>query len=100
MANIGLSAGASYKGHPPPTEDSYNLHSRRQDFSVGISSGPSELINAHPTSLRNAGDYGATAVSASTEQIPGESNILFVDGLPTDCTRREVGRILFLCLSY
>lgn len=25
---------------------------------------------------------------------PEESNILFVDGLPTDCTRREVGRIL------
>ena len=23
-----------------------------------------------------------------------ESNIIFVDGLPTDCTRREVGRIL------
>lgn len=27
-------------------------------------------------------------------QLPEESNILFVDCLPTDCTRREVSRIL------
>ncbi|KAM0968113.1 hypothetical protein ACFX13_016834 [Malus domestica] len=25
--------------------------------------------------------------------VKGESNVLFVDGLPTDCTRREVGHI-------
>lgn len=28
-----------------------------------------------------------------------DSNVLFVDGLPRDCTRREVGRILcYLCV--
>ncbi|XP_030448716.1 nuclear speckle RNA-binding protein B-like [Syzygium oleosum] len=67
-----LAAGTSLKGYSTPLEDPV-LH-QRQDFSAGERS----------SSLRNV-----DSLTAPTR----ESNILFVHGLPTDCTRREVGHM-------
>ncbi|KAK9274251.1 hypothetical protein L1049_019065 [Liquidambar formosana] len=46
-------------------------------------------MNEKPSSLRNVDGLPVPA---------GESNVLFIDGLPNDCTRREVGRILLICV--
>lgn len=84
---IGVTAGVSIQGYPSALEDP-TLLSQRQDFSVGVSPCVNvERSTERPSYLRN--DNGFT-------DVKGESNVLFVDGLPTDCTRREVGRILFL----
>lgn len=73
------------KGYPMPPEDR-NVIIQRQDVAHGISPGIPDI--ERPNTLRNV------------ENLPPsmrESNILFVDGLPKDCTRREVGRILLAC---
>ncbi|XVE97713.1 hypothetical protein REPUB_Repub03eG0042600 [Reevesia pubescens] len=80
-----VSAGASIKGYAPPLRDP-NLVGQRQDGPPGRRPGIPDAVDETPASMRN-GDGPSVAA--------GESNILFVDGLPTDCTRREVGRILF-----
>ncbi|XP_057957966.1 RNA-binding protein 2-like isoform X2 [Malania oleifera] len=78
----GLAAGASIKGYPS-LEDP-NLISQRQDVALGITRGVADAVNERPNSLKKVDGL----------PIPtGESNILFVDGLPNDCTRREVGHL-------
>ncbi|CAK9136661.1 unnamed protein product, partial [Ilex paraguariensis] len=79
----GLSAAASFRGYPSPLEDP-SLLGQRRDVALGISPGIPDIINERPDSLRKA-DLPSAAV--------GESNILFVDGLPTDCSRRELGHL-------
>lgn len=81
----GLTAGASIRGYPPLQDPV--LLGQRPDLAVGIGSGIPDLINGRSGSL------------ARVDGIPvpaRESNILFVDGLPSDSSRREVGRILRL----
>ncbi|XP_010247370.1 PREDICTED: RNA-binding protein 1-like [Nelumbo nucifera] len=74
----GLSTGASIV---PPLEDPA-LISQRRDIALGISPGIPDILNERPNSLRKS------------EGLQGEeSNILFVDGLPNDCTRREVAHL-------
>lgn len=52
-----------------------------------------------PTVARRAEVERATSPLKPDGLTGEESNILFVDGLPTDCTRREISRILFFFLS-
>lgn len=84
----GVTSGGSAKGYTSPFEDS--LASQRQDIVVGSSPGV--------MGMADIGHERANSLSLrTTECDPNssrESNILFVGGLPTDCTRREVGRIL------
>lgn len=53
-----------------------------------------------PTVARRAEVERATSTVKSDGLTGEESNILFVDGLPTDCTRREVSRILFFIFLF
>ncbi|KAM7490577.1 hypothetical protein LguiA_033498 [Lonicera macranthoides] len=79
-AFAGLTSGASIKGYPSPLEDP----SLRREAALGIAPGIPDIINERPSSLRKI------------DGLPGaevESNVLFVDGLPTDCSRREVGHL-------
>ncbi|KAL0297198.1 UNVERIFIED_CONTAM: hypothetical protein Sradi_6771900 [Sesamum radiatum] len=80
----GLIAGTSFKGYPSSLEDP-SLLVRQQDVAPGTSPGIPDVTYERPNSMRRADGPPVPA---------GESNILFVDGLPTDCTRREIGRIL------
>ncbi|KAF2287048.1 hypothetical protein P3X46_007439 [Hevea brasiliensis] len=86
----GVIAGASGKRYPSPLEDP-NLPSQRRDASVNITPAIPDKINDRPSSLRNVD--GPSAPRA-------ESNILFVDGLPTNCTRREVGHLFRPFIGY
>ena len=64
--------------------------------------GPSPLED--PVLVRGSSSLGKSASIPDVERpnslltvdrpLEDESNILFIDGLPTDCTRREVARIL------
>ncbi|KAA8538723.1 hypothetical protein F0562_028296 [Nyssa sinensis] len=74
----GLTAGAVIKGYPSPLQDP-SLLNKKQDVAVGIGPGIPDLIIERPGN-------GLPVPS-------GESNILFVDGLPDDCSRREVGHL-------
>jgi len=67
----GVTAAASTNGFPSPLE--------------GVSPGIRSMSNEIPSSLRKVDGFPVSA---------RESNILFVDKLPNNCTRREVGRIL------
>lgn len=67
-----------------PSLDEHDL-SKKRDTSLGVSPGVPDINNERPISKSN---YDGVSI------IAGDSNILFVDGLPNDCTRREVGRIL------
>ena len=78
----------SVKGYSPADP---NLGEKRDMTPLGISHGVSE-VNSKRASSKSSYDGLPTA----------DSNILFVGGLPNNCTRREVGRILcglyvFLC---
>jgi hypothetical protein len=77
----GVTAVASTNGFPSPIEDP----NQRRDVAPGISPGIRSMSNEIPSSVRNVDGFPVPA---------RESNILFVDKLPNDCTRREVGRIL------
>ncbi|KAJ6330333.1 hypothetical protein OIU76_009029 [Salix suchowensis] len=80
----GAIPGATGKRYPSSLEDP-GLLNQRGDASVCVTAAIPDVIRDRPGSMRIAGG----------PPVPkGESNILFVDGLPTDCTRREVGRIL------
>ena len=84
IAATAAAAGPSIKGFPSPLNDP----TQRQDLTSGITQTIRDVSNERPSSLRNLDGIA----------VPGrESNVLFVDKLPNDCTRREVGRILFLC---
>ncbi|AES73424.1 RNA recognition motif [Medicago truncatula] len=68
--------------------------STKRDALLGVSTGVPDPIANNERSISKS-NYDALPVSAA------ESNILFVGGLPKDCTRREVGRILchlYVCL--
>lgn len=80
----GYAAGTSRNGHPPVWEDRYPLG--RRDVMQGIGPVIPDIVNERPASLRMA-DGPPVGVR--------ESNVLFVDALPSDCSRREVSRILF-----
>lgn len=79
----GVTAGASIRHYPSPLE---NL-SQRRDVRPGISPDVLDMSNEIPNSSKKADGLPVSA---------REPNFLFVDKLPTDCTRREVGRILSL----
>ncbi|KAF3446071.1 hypothetical protein FNV43_RR11250 [Rhamnella rubrinervis] len=82
--SLRITRGASIQGHPSSLEDP-SLFNQRQDISVGIS--PS--VRAGRSSERP----GYLGKDDGFTDLKGESNVLFVDGLPTDCTRREVGHL-------
>ncbi|OVA04473.1 RNA recognition motif domain [Macleaya cordata] len=75
---VGLTTGASLQGLPVPLEDPA-LISQRRDVSLGIHP---DFLNERPNYLRKADDVSAE-----------ESSMLFVDGLPKDCTRREAAHL-------
>ncbi|XP_011100490.1 RNA-binding protein 1-like isoform X2 [Sesamum indicum] len=77
----GLTAGTSFKGYPSSFEDP-SLLVRQRDVAPGTSPGIPDAT--YENSMRRADGPPVPA---------GESNILFVDGLPTDCTRREIGHL-------
>ncbi|XP_022750072.1 uncharacterized protein LOC111299250 isoform X2 [Durio zibethinus] len=85
-----ISAEASTKGYPPSSEDP-TLVGQRQDGPLGIKPGIHDAVDEKPASTRNS---DGPSVAAE------ESNILFVDGLPTDCTRREVGHLFRPFIGY
>ncbi|KAL0447371.1 UNVERIFIED_CONTAM: RNA-binding protein 2 [Sesamum latifolium] len=70
----GLTAGTSFKGYPSSFEDP-SLLARQRDVAPGTSPGIPDVTYERPNSMRRV---DGPPVSA------GESNILFVDGLPTD----------------
>ncbi|XP_031283768.1 RNA-binding protein 1-like [Pistacia vera] len=84
-----ITAGASVKGYSSPPQDP-SLIVQRRDVALGIGPPIPGRIEM-PNSLRN--------VNGSL-LIKGESNILFVDGLPTDCTRREVAHLFRPFIGY
>lgn len=65
--------------------------SKIRDTPLGVNPGVPDVKSDRPVSKSS---YDGLPISAA------DSNILFVGGLPKDCTRREVGRILCcLCVS-
>ncbi|PKA61147.1 U2 small nuclear ribonucleoprotein B'' [Apostasia shenzhenica] len=73
---VGLSAGAVARGYTP-FEDPPLL---RNDIALGIKPAVADIERFVPR-------------SKAEEILVDESNILFVDGLPSDCTRREVAHL-------
>ncbi|KAM5566091.1 hypothetical protein ABKV19_019864 [Rosa sericea] len=78
---LAVTAGA---GYPSPLR-AQTLLSHRHEAGVGIGSGVSTDISRERSVPSRSGD--------GLPVLKGDSNILFVDGLPTDCTRREVGHL-------
>uniref|UniRef100_A0A7C8YIX6 RRM domain-containing protein n=1 Tax=Opuntia streptacantha TaxID=393608 RepID=A0A7C8YIX6_OPUST len=78
-----LAAGISTRSYPSSLEDPI-VTSQRRDLSARIS--PMPVVNPDLLYERPPSQQSVDGLPVS----PGESNILFVDGLPTDCTRREV----------
>ncbi|PPD66725.1 hypothetical protein GOBAR_DD36393 [Gossypium barbadense] len=80
-------AGASIKGYPSPLKDS-TLVDQRNDSPPGTKPGIPDALDENASARNGYGHIDAV----------GDSNILFVDGLPTNCTRRERGdRAMVLC---
>lgn len=89
ILGVAASAGASIKGYPSPLEVPSLLSQRQAAAAVSISASvPADISKERPP--------GSLSNVDGPPVLKGESNVLFVDGLPTDCTRREVGRILLL----
>lgn len=89
----GLAGGMSARGYASSLEDPI-LVGQRRDVPLGISSVPPanpDIIYERPNSQRRV---------ESLSLHERESNILFVDGLPADCTRREVGHIFRPFIGY
>ncbi|KAJ9550488.1 hypothetical protein OSB04_014533 [Centaurea solstitialis] len=78
----GYAGGASLNGYPPTMGDPYLLG--RRDATLG--NGPSipDTILERPDSLKNVDGFPVGN---------RQSNVLFVDGLPSDCSRREVSHL-------
>lgn len=86
FSNVGGIGGASVRGYSPSVPASLPDRSLvRGDATRNMTPTMPDKPNEIPSSVRNVG---------SSTVMGGESNMLFVDGLPSDCTRREVGRIL------
>ncbi|GKV03651.1 hypothetical protein SLEP1_g15921 [Rubroshorea leprosula] len=85
---VGESAAASRRGYSPLEDDaaaSRRGYSPLEDAAAaGINRVIPDITNEKPSSVKNFNGPSAA---------DGQSNLLFVDGLPTDCTRREVGHI-------
>lgn len=90
VTGVAETGAIGMKAYPPPREDPV-LISQRGDASVPTTSGIPDVINNRPNSSRSGDCHSASR---------GESNILFVDGLPTDCTRREVGHLFRPFIGY
>lgn len=82
-ASVGARPQPASNGYPSTYEDPYLVG--RRDIINESGPGISSILNDRPESLRKA-DVGR------------ESHVLFVDALPSDCSRREVSRILFRLL--
>nr|GEY84002.1 nucleotide-binding, alpha-beta plait [Tanacetum cinerariifolium] len=78
----GYAAGTSRNGHPPTWEDPYPLG--RRDVMQGMGPAIPDTVTERPTSLRMP-DVPPVGIRVS--------NVLFVDALPSDCTRREVSHL-------
>ncbi|KAM0020420.1 putative transcription factor interactor and regulator CCHC(Zn) family [Helianthus debilis subsp. tardiflorus] len=79
---IGARPEPSSNGYPSTWEDPYSIG--RRDVLHGTGPVIPDILNDRPDSLRKA------------DSIPvrgPESNVLFVDGLPSDCSRREVSHL-------
>lgn len=51
--------------------------------------------------ISSGADVERSISAGNSDSLHGdECNVLYVDGLPTDCTRREVGRILIALFYY
>lgn len=87
---VGITAVASVKGYSSPLPEP-NLIGQRRDIAPGINPTIPDVINGVPSSLRN---------NVGSPLKKGESNLLFVDGLPTDCTRREVSHLFRPFVGY
>ncbi|GAV56982.1 RRM_1 domain-containing protein [Cephalotus follicularis] len=85
----GVTSSASLKTYTS-LEDPTSL-SQRRDVASGISQSTTDVINSRSSSLRNVDGVPSSA---------GESNVLFVDGLPNDCSRREVGHLFRPFIGY
>lgn len=86
---LGVTARARTNGYPSPLGPLGPLGaqaslSQRHEVAVSVSSSVPTDIRQERSASRNADGLPV---------LKGESNILFVDGLPTDCTRREVGHL-------
>ncbi|KAL8101559.1 RNA-binding protein 2-like isoform X1 [Apium graveolens] len=81
----GYMTGTSMRSYTPSVEDTSLLASRRD---VTLGSALPGVLNERPASFGNIDDL-PVSIPASKK----ESNVLFVDGLPNDCTRREVGHL-------
>lgn len=88
LALGGYMTGTRMRSYTPSVDDPSLLAPRRD---VTLGSALPGVLNERPASFGNIDDLPVPALKK-------ESNVLFVDGLPTDCTRREVGRILILCI--
>ena len=83
-----MTSGVSATGNTSPFHDAQAR--QRHDIAVGSSPGLMAMADTGHEKANSLGLRNPERVPISAQ----ESNILFVDGLPTDCTRREVGRIL------
>ncbi|OMO86500.1 hypothetical protein COLO4_21099 [Corchorus olitorius] len=89
--NLGAaSAGASRMGYSSPLEDP-KVVVKGQDSPLAVRGSIPATVDEKPVSMKNDDESLAAAE---------ESNILFVDGLPTDCTRREVGHLFRPFIGY
>ncbi|KAL3500808.1 hypothetical protein ACH5RR_039901 [Cinchona calisaya] len=79
----GLTSETSIRGYPSTLRDP-SLPGQIPAVAPHLSPGIHDTNYERPSSLRRT-----NGVPVAT----GESNILFVDGLPTDCSRREVGHL-------
>ncbi|GER35400.1 RNA-binding protein with multiple splicing [Striga asiatica] len=77
----GLTGGVTVRGYQASFEDP-NLLGQRREVGVSIP----DMGSGRPNSLRRS-------TGPPMEAEGAVSNVLFVDGLPTDCTRREVGHL-------
>ncbi|KAJ7958384.1 RNA-binding protein [Quillaja saponaria] len=83
----GVTSGAHLKGYPSLDLEDSDVLSRKRDIQQGVP----DISNDRPISTKNMDGLSVPAA---------ESNILFVDGLPTDCTRREVGHLFRPFIGY
>ncbi|XP_024960795.1 uncharacterized protein LOC112501308 isoform X2 [Cynara cardunculus var. scolymus] len=78
----GYTGGASLNGYPSTLGDPYLLG--RRDVTLGNGPGIPDLIIERPDSLKKVDGFPVGN---------RQSNVLFVDGLPSDCSRREVSHL-------
>ncbi|KGN55353.1 RNA-binding protein 2 isoform X1 [Cucumis sativus] len=91
----GVTSGGSATGYASPFADS--LASQRQDIAVGSSPG---VMGRADIGHERANSLNLIRTAECDPSPLRESNVLFVDGLPTDCTRREVGHLFRPFMGY